>query len=56
MTTRENYFTTAGDYGYWKPVLYHCEDTGVTNKFLKIELAGDTQIGRIEITHPAEQP
>jgi hypothetical protein len=48
----ENDFHGAGDYGYWKPVLFHADkiDGG---KFLKIELTGETQIGRVEISHPA---
>jgi mannan endo-1,4-beta-mannosidase len=46
--SREVYFDGAGDYNYWKPVLYHAENPG-TGKFLKIELTGNTQIGRLEI-------
>jgi hypothetical protein len=48
---KENYYAGAGDYDYWKPVLYHAEKTGVNGKFLKIELTGETQIGRVEIIH-----
>jgi hypothetical protein len=48
----EIYFHGAGEYGYWKPVLFHAEDIRGGN-FLKIEVAGETQIGRVEITHPA---
>jgi hypothetical protein len=50
----EMYFAGAGDYGYWKPVLYHAEkiDGG---KFLKITLAGETQISRVEISRAAEK-
>ncbi len=52
---REVYFTGAGDYNYWKPVLFHAENVGSGGKFLKIELTGETQIGRVEITRAAEQ-
>jgi hypothetical protein len=48
---REIYFDGAGDYNYWKPVLYHAENIGGDGRFLKIELTGDTQIGRVEIIH-----
>jgi hypothetical protein len=48
----ESYFRGAGEYGYWKPVLFHAEKIrGGT--CLKIELTGETQIGRVEITHQA---
>lgn len=47
---RESYFEGTGDYNYWKPMLYHAE--GIAGgKFLKIGLAGETQIGRVEIIH-----
>ena len=51
---KENYFTGSGDYGYWKPVLYHAEKTVGGGKFFKIELTGATQIGRVEISHAAK--
>ena len=51
---REIYFDGAGDYNYWKPVLYHAENISGDGKFLKIELTGDTQIGRVEIIHALE--
>ncbi len=47
---RDNYFAGASDYNYWKPVLYHADGLG-GGKFLKIELTGETQIGRVEIDH-----
>jgi len=47
---RTDYFSGAGDYNYWKPVLYHAENVSGPGKFLKIELTGETQIGRVEIT------
>jgi hypothetical protein len=46
------YFQGAGEYGYWKPVLFHAEKIRGGN-FLKIELSGETQLGRVEISHPA---
>ncbi len=49
---KTNYFHGVGDYGYWQPVLFHAENvTG--GRFLKLELTGETQIGRVEIAHPA---
>ncbi len=48
---KKSYFEGAGDYNYWKPVFYHAENIGGDGKFLKIELAGETQIGRVEIVH-----
>ena len=48
---KENYYAGAGDYNYWKPVLYHAEKIRAAGKFLKIELTGETQIGRVEIIH-----
>ena len=52
---KNEYFSGAGDYGYWKPVLYHAGNIGGDAKFLKIELTGETQIGRVEITHAPEK-
>ncbi len=52
--TREIYFEGAGDYNYWKPVLYRAENPGGDERFLKIELTGETQVGRVEISHAAE--
>ncbi|HXI69649.1 MAG TPA: cellulase family glycosylhydrolase [Verrucomicrobiae bacterium] len=49
---KEIYFHGAGEYGYWKPVLFHASNVG-GGRFLKIELTGETQIGRVEISHPA---
>jgi hypothetical protein len=47
---KQDYFQGAGDYNYWEPVLYHAEHLGGDGKFLKIEMTGETQIGRVEIT------
>jgi mannan endo-1,4-beta-mannosidase len=52
---KEVYFHGAGEYGYWKPVLFHAEKIRGGN-FLKIELTGETQLGRVEISHPAPAP
>ena len=41
----------AGDYGYWKPVLFHAANLAPGDRFLKVELTGETQIGRVEIVH-----
>jgi hypothetical protein len=48
---RQDYFQGPGDYNYWRPVLYHAEQLGGDGKFLRIELTGETQIGRVEIIH-----
>jgi hypothetical protein len=47
---KDEYFGGTGDYGYWKPVLYHAGNIAGDATFLKIELTGETQIGRVEIT------
>jgi hypothetical protein len=52
---RSDYFSGAGDYNYWKPVLYHADNIGGLGKFLRIELTGETQIGRVEITHALDK-
>ncbi|MGA9779760.1 MAG: cellulase family glycosylhydrolase [Limisphaerales bacterium] len=52
---KNEYFSGAGDYNYWKPVLYHAENVTGAGKFLKIEMTGETQIGRVEITHILEK-
>ncbi|MGA2181046.1 MAG: cellulase family glycosylhydrolase [Verrucomicrobiota bacterium] len=52
--SKNEYFGGAGDYGFWQPVLYHAENIGGGGKFLKIELTGETQIGRVEIVHALE--
>ncbi len=49
--SRGIYFDGAGDYNYWKPVLYHADNISGGGKFLKIELTGETQIGRVESIH-----
>ena len=48
---QQDYYQGSGDYNYWRPVLYHAEQLGGDGKFLKIELTGETQIGRVEIIH-----
>jgi len=51
----QDVFHGAGDYGYWLPVQYQAEHVG-GGTFLKLELSGETQIGRIEISHAARNP
>jgi len=52
---KEGYFHGAGEYGYWQPVLFKAGNIpGGT--FLKIELTGETQLGRVEISHQALPP
>jgi mannan endo-1,4-beta-mannosidase len=53
---KEIYFQGAGDYGYWKPVLYQGEAIRGEAKFLKIEFTGEAQIGRVEISHSLGSP
>ena len=48
----ENNFQGAGDYGYWPPVLYQTESM-VGGRFVRLELTGETQLGRVEIIHHA---
>ena len=49
---KESQFHGTGEYGYWQPVLFHAEKIrGGT--ILKIELTGETQIGRVEVSHQA---
>ena len=50
---KEIYFHGAGEYGYWRPVLFQAENIA-NGTFLKLELTGETQIGRIEIIHDAK--
>jgi len=52
---RQDYFQGAGDYNYWKPVLFQATHPGSDKKFLKIELTGETQIGRVEIIHALDK-
>lgn len=49
---KEIYFHGAGEYGYWKPVLFYAEKVR-GGKFLRLELTGETQIGCVEISHNA---
>lgn len=53
---RAVYYQGAGDYGYWKPVLYHAKDVAAgKTSFLKITLTGETQISRVEISRALDQ-
>lgn len=54
---KELYYQGAGDYGYWKPVLYHAKSLAAEKaSFLKITMTGETQIGHVEITHSLGKP
>jgi mannan endo-1,4-beta-mannosidase len=48
----ESRFQGPGAYGYWEAVLFLAHDVG-DGTFLKIELTGETQISRVEISHTA---
>jgi len=48
---RRDYFGGEGAYGYFKPVLFEAKPDSVDSRFIKIELGGQTQISRVEITH-----
>jgi hypothetical protein len=52
---KHEYFQGAGDYGYWKPVLYSAGLVGQAGNFLRIVMTGQTQIGRVEILHELPQ-
>ena len=52
---KASYFDGAGEYGYWQPVLFHAKLPG-GGTWLKIELTGATQLGRVEIAHVAPAP
>ncbi len=41
----------AGDYGYWAPVMFQSRAFSGDARFLKIEFAGEAQIGRVEIRY-----
>jgi len=49
---KESYFHGSGEYDYARPVLFHAESIR-GGRFLKIELTGEAQIGRVEISHKA---
>ncbi|HXS67284.1 MAG TPA: hypothetical protein VN761_00480 [Candidatus Polarisedimenticolia bacterium] len=49
---QESYFHGSGEYAYWRPILFRAENIS-GGRFLKIELSGETQIGRVEISHKA---
>lgn len=52
---QEGRYDGPGAYGYWRRALFHNENLhGGT--YLKIELTGDTQISRVEISHLAPSP
>ena len=53
---QESYFQGAGDYHYWKPVLFRATDLPAKSKFVKLGFTGETQIGRVEITRLPDNP
>lgn len=52
---RAVFFEGTGDYGYWIPARYDGRLSDAEARYLKIELTGETQIGRVEITHALER-
>jgi len=50
---KTNYFHGSGEYNYWQPVLFSAGNVA-GGKFLRLELTGETQLGRVEISHPAQ--
>jgi hypothetical protein len=55
VAQKASYFRGAGEYGYWQPVLFYAVLPG-GGTWLKIELTGETQLGRVEIAHTAPSP
>jgi mannan endo-1,4-beta-mannosidase len=49
--SRKDFFKESAEYGYWKPVLFEALSPPRRTLFLKIELNGETQIGRVEIDY-----
>ncbi len=49
--TKQIYYSGAGDYGYWKPVLFMCKPDAPDARFLKIQFPAEAQISRIEIDY-----
>ena len=47
--SKQSYFKSVGDYGYWKPVTYEAASAPAGSRFLKIEFTGEAQISRVEI-------
>ncbi len=52
---KESHDHGPGAYGYWPQVLFHA-DTISGGTYLKMELTGEAQIGRVEIAHTAPAP
>ena len=51
LATKRGYFKGAGDYGYWKPVLYDVARSPAGSRFLRIEFTGEAQVSKVYITH-----
>jgi hypothetical protein len=47
----ETHYNGPGDYGYWKAAVYRIRELGGKAKFIRIRLAGDTQISRTAISY-----
>ncbi|MCC6127005.1 MAG: hypothetical protein IT426_18760 [Pirellulales bacterium] len=50
-SAKQIFFSGAGEYGYWKPVLFTCKPDAQDARYLKIEFPAEAQISRIEIDH-----
>jgi hypothetical protein len=50
---RKDFPPIAGDYKYWSRALYELTSAQASDRFVKIEFAGDAQIGRVEILQEA---
>jgi hypothetical protein len=47
---RTDYFSGEGEYGYFRPALFEASFDDADAQFVRIELAGEIQISRVEIT------
>jgi hypothetical protein len=45
------FFSGTGEYGYFRPILFHGLAKGPAKTFLRIEWPCECQIGRVEITY-----
>jgi mannan endo-1,4-beta-mannosidase len=51
QANEQGFYSGAGDYGYWAPILFSSTLENRKDKFLKIEFAAEAQIGRVEISY-----
>ena len=49
---KDSNYQGAGEYGYWRAAEFQVQNLKGRSYF-RLELTGETQIGRVEITHPA---